>query len=114
MTRVKRGVISNKRRKNVLARAKGYRFGRSKKERLATEALHKAGKYAFNHRKDKKSDARRLWQVRISAMLKENGLSFSKFIDTLKKKDIKLDRKVLSEIAVGNPETFKRIIDQVK
>lgn len=114
MPRVKGGKISLKRRKNILSRAKGYRFGRSKKGRLATEALHKAGAYAFAHRRDKKSDRRKLWQVKISAALKEYGLSFSKFIDLLNKKEIMIDRKILADIAKNNPETFKRVVEKVK
>ena len=114
MTRVKRGVISNKRRKNVLARAKGYRFGRSKKERLATEALHKAGKYAFDHRKDKKSHNRKLWNIKINAGSRELGMSYSKFIGALAKKKVSLDRKILSDLAQNHPETFARVLKGVK
>lgn len=114
MSRVKRGVISMKRRRNVLSQVKGYRFARSKKERAAREAIVHAGKYAFAHRKDKKADARRLWTVRLNAALRPLGFSYSKFINALKKKNITLDRKVLSEIARTNPESFARIVEQVK
>jgi len=114
MARVKRGTTKLKHRKNVLAQTKGYRFGRSTKERMANEAIAHAGNYAFDHRKDKKGDFRRLWTVRINAAVRTLGLSYSKFIDTLHKKEIGLDRKVLSQIAVEHPETFSRIVEQAK
>ncbi|HEX5774653.1 MAG TPA: 50S ribosomal protein L20 [Candidatus Paceibacterota bacterium] len=114
MARVKGGVISAKRRRNVLVRAKGYRHGRSTKERLAKESLVHAGKNAFNHRRDKKTDYRQLWIVRLNAALRENGFkSYSTFIAAMKKSDIGLDRKVLSELAANQPETFTRIIKKV-
>jgi large subunit ribosomal protein L20 len=114
MARVKGGVISAKRRRNVLARAKGYRHGRSTKERLAKESLVHAGKNAFNHRRDKKTDYRQLWIVRLNAALRENGFkSYSTFISAMKKADIGLDRKVLSELAANQPETFTRIVKKV-
>lgn len=113
MTRVKRGVIKNKRRKNTLSQAKGYRFGRSKKEAQAKDALRHAGAYSFAHRKDKKADARKLWTVRINAAIRPLGFSYSKFIDGLKKKDIKIDRKILSDLALKNPETFERIVKSI-
>ena len=106
--------MANKHRKNVLARAKGYRGLRSKKERYAHEALLHAGKYAFAHRRDKKNDFRRLWIVRLNAAVRMNGLqSYSTFINKLKKGNIELDRKVLSELASENPEIFARIAKQV-
>jgi large subunit ribosomal protein L20 len=112
MARVKGGKISAKRRRNVLKQVKGYRFARSKKERAAKEAIVHAGKYAFAHRRDKKNDFRRLWSVRINAALGEN-LSYSKFIGTLNKKGIKVNRKMLAELAVNNPESFSRLVKQV-
>lgn len=114
MSRVKRGVISLKRRKSVLKDAKGMRFGRSRKERDAKVALRKAGVHAFAHRRDKKSDFRGLWMVRLNAALRPLGWSFSKFIDATKKKGFDLNRKVLSEIAQQNPAAFERIVAQVK
>ena len=114
MTRVKKGVNALKTRRNILRKVKGYRFGRSKKERQANEAIFHAGTYAFAHRKDKKGDFRRLWNVRMSAMLKANGLSYSKFIPMLKKANIALDRKILATLAENHPETFKKIIESVK
>ncbi|MAZ67361.1 50S ribosomal protein L20 [bacterium] len=114
MTRVKRGTTSVKTRRNVLKRVKGYRFGRSTKERQAREAIAHAGNHAFAHRRRKKGDFRRLWTVRLNAALRPLGFSYSKFIDALKKKNVTLDRKVLSQIAHEEPETFKRIVEAVK
>ena len=111
MTRVKKGVNALKTRRNVLRRVKGYRYGRSKKERQAYEAISHAGSYAFAHRRDKKGDARRLWNVRINAGLGE--ISYSQFIGGLKKKGISLDRKTLSLLADKHPETFKKIAESV-
>ncbi len=107
--------MSAKRRRNVLKRAKGYRHGRGTKERLAKESLVHAGKNAFNHRRDKKSDYRSLWIVRLNAALRENGVkSYSTFIATLKKNGVELDRKVLAEFAAQHPEVFTRILEKVK
>jgi len=109
MTRVKRGVIKNKRKHNILAQTKGFRFGRSTKVAQAKEALAHAGNYSFAHRKDKKADARSLWTTRINAAIRPLGMSYSKFINALKKKNIEIDRKILSDLAQNNPETFARI-----
>lgn len=114
MARVKRGTTKLKHRHNVLAQTKGYRFGRSTKERMANEAIAHAGSYAFDHRKDKKGDFRRLWTVRINAAVRTLGFSYSRFIDALHKKNVGLDRKVLSQIARENPESFSRIVEQAK
>lgn len=113
MTRVKRGTMKNKRRKNILVQTKGFRFGRSTKVAQATEALAHAGAYSFAHRKDKKADARSLWTTRINAAVRPMGLSYSKLIDGLAKKKIGLDRKILSDIAQNNPETFTRIVKSI-
>lgn len=113
MTRVKRGTMNNKRRKNILIQTKGFRFGRSTKIAQATEALAHAGAYSFAHRKDKKADARSLWTLRINAAVKPMGLSYSRFIDGLKKKNIEVDRKILSDLAKNNPETFARIVKSI-
>jgi large subunit ribosomal protein L20 len=114
MTRVKRGTIANKRRKNILSQVKGYRFGRSTKERMAKDAIAHAGTYAFAHRRDKKSDKRRLWQIQINAAVRVLGMTYSKFIDALKKSSIEVDRKILADIAHNQPATFKRIFDKVQ
>ena len=113
MTRVKNGVTKNKRRRNILSQTKGYRFGRSTKTIEAKTALMHAGNYSFAHRKDKKADARKLWTVRINANVRALGVSYSKFIDGLKKKNIEIDRKILSDIAKNNPETFERIVKSI-
>lgn len=113
MTRVKKGVGAAKTRRNILRKVKGYRFGRSTKERQAYEALVHAGKYAFAHRHDKKNDFRRLWNVKINAALRENGATYSKFIGALKKKGAALDRKILATLAEHNPESFKRVVAEV-
>jgi large subunit ribosomal protein L20 len=112
MARSKGGVGSLKRRRNVLQMVKGYRFGRSKKERQAKEAIAHAGKYAFAHRRDKKNDMRHLWTVRISAGL-NGSLSYSKFIGALKKANIALNRKVLSELAADHPKAFAEVVTKV-
>lgn len=114
MTRVKRGVLKTKTRRNILKQVKGFRLNRRSKEAAATEAIMHAGANAFAHRRDKKGDFRRLWNVRINAALRENGTTYSKFIGSLTKKQILINRKMLSEIAAENPETFKRIIAQSK
>jgi large subunit ribosomal protein L20 len=115
MARVKGGITSAKTRRNVLRRVKGYRFARSKKERAAYEAIVHAGKYAFAHRRDKKNDFRKLWNVRINAGLDGLGaLSYSKLIGGLKKKNIALNRKMLSALAERSPETFARVVKQVQ
>lgn len=114
MTRVKKGVNALKSRKNVLKMVKGYRFSRGSKERAATEAIAHAGAYAFAHRRDKKGDARRVWNVRINAALRAQGATYSKFIGAMKKKGIALDRKTLSFIADSNPTSFSRIVAKVK
>lgn len=114
MSRVKRGVIAQKRRRKVLKMAKGYRFGRSRKERQAKEALYHAYNYAFAHRRRKKGVFRRLWNVRINAAVRTFGLSYSKFIDALNKKEIRINRKMLAQIAQNQPESFKRIVEQVQ
>ena len=106
--------MAQKRRKNVLERAKGYRGVRSKKERYAHEALLHAGKYAFAHRRDKKTDYRQLWIVRLNAAIRENGhASYSTFIAKLKKQGIVLDRKVLAQFAAEHPEIFTRITKKI-
>lgn len=114
MTRVKRGTTSLKRRRNVLAQVKGYRFGRSTKEIQANDAIAHAGAYAFAHRRDKKNVFRRLWTVKMNAALRPLGFSYSKFINALKIKNIIIDRKIMADLAENNPETFENIVNEVK
>ena len=103
-----------KKRNNVLERAKGYRGLRSKKKNFAHEALQRAGRYAFAHRRDKKTAFRQLWIVRLNAAVREQGhQSYSTFINKLKKLNFALDRKVLAEFASERPEIFARISKQV-
>ena len=111
MTRVKKGVSALKARKNILRRVKGFRHGRSTKERQASEALAHAGASSFAHRRDKKGDARRLWNVKISYAVKELGTSYSKLMGGLKKKGVILDRKILATFVLENPDTFKKIVE---
>lgn len=112
MSRVKRGTTSLKRRRSVLKQAKGYRFGRSKKERQAKEAIFHAGIHAFAHRRDKKNDFRRLWQTQIGAQSKTLGISYSKLMGLLKKKNIALNRKMLASLAADKPDIFGKIVQE--
>lgn len=114
MSRVKGGIMAAKRRRNILEQVKGYRFGRGTKKRQAREAIYHAQLHSFAHRKDKKNDFRRLWISRINAALIEHGMKYNIFINTLLKKEIKLDRKVLATLANERPEAFNRVIAQVK
>tara|TARA_B100000508_G_scaffold31981_1_gene24556 strand:+ start:3132 stop:3479 length:348 start_codon:yes stop_codon:yes gene_type:complete len=114
MARVKGGLMAQKRRRNILDEVKGYRLQRSKKKRVAREAIYHAQLHAFDHRKDKKGDFRRLWTVRINAALMSHGIKYSRFIKMLKDKNIELDRKILATLAVENPEAFDRVVEQTK
>ena len=117
MARVKRGTTTLKRRKNILKKTKGYRYGRSTKKRQAKEAIAHAGTHSFAHRRDKKNDFRRLWNIKINAATrsnKESPISYSKFIGALKKNKIELDRKILASLAENNPESFERVVKQLK
>ena len=114
MARVKRGTTKNKSRRNLLKQVKGYRFGRSTKERVAKEAISHAGVHAFKHRRAKKREFRNLWTLRINAASRTVGFSYSKFIDALKKKGIALDRKTLSALAKDHPGAFERLAQQLK
>jgi len=115
MPRVKRGKTHLKRRKNLLKQAKGYKWGRKNLPKLAKVAVTKAGVYAYRDRKVKKRQARRLWQIRINAALRGKfGLSYSKFTGQLKKNNIEVDRKILSDLAVNNPKIFEKIVAKVK
>ncbi|MFZ2555355.1 MAG: 50S ribosomal protein L20 [Minisyncoccia bacterium] len=114
MARVKRGTMKNKRRKNILAQTKGYRFDRSKKERVAKEAIKHAGVYAFTHRRAKKREFRNLFTLRINAAARPLGITYSKLIGALKKNNIALDRKSLSALAKDHPEAFARVVAGLK
>lgn len=115
MTRVKKGVHALKRRRSILKQTKGFRHGRSTKERQAKEAILHAGSYAFAHRKDKKSDNRKLWNIKINAGAREAvGLSYSKLMGSMKKNGVLINRKMLAELAENNPESFKRVLAHLK
>ncbi|MFC1788199.1 50S ribosomal protein L20 [Patescibacteria group bacterium] len=114
MPRVKRGMMHLKKRKNLLEKTKGFMWGRKSKLRLARTAELKAGKYAYRDRRNKKRDFRRLWQIRINAGVRPHGLSYSRFIDLLKKANISLDRKILSNLAKDNRPVFDAIVEKVK
>ena len=114
MTRVKKGVHALKRRRSVLKQTKGFRHGRSTKERQAKEALLHSGNYSFAHRKDKKSHNRKLWNIKINALSRELGMSYSKLIGTRKKKNILLDRKILADLAQNQPLIFAKILESLK
>lgn len=114
MTRVKRGVMTKKRHKNVLQAAKGFRWGRSNLFTKAKEAVIKAGKYAHRDRRAKKRSFRALWITRLNTALRLHGIKYSNFIALQIEKNIALDRKVLSELAAENPETFTKFVETVK
>ena len=109
--RVKRGTKARRRRNRILKMAKGYRGGRSKLFRTATTAVDKALGYAYRDRRSKKRDFRRLWITRINAAVRPHNLSYSRFINGLKKADVTLDRKVLAELAVTDPKGFAQIAE---
>lgn len=114
MVRVKRGKAAHKRRKRILKQAKGFRWGRKSKYRLAKDALFHAWTHAYRDRKRKKRDFRALWQVQINAACRERGLSYSKFIKALKQNKIEIDRKVLADLAQNHPKIFEKIFEKVK
>jgi len=114
MVRIKRGKTAHKRRKKVLKQTKGFRWGRKSKYRLAKEALMHALSYAYRDRKRKKREFRRLWQTQINAACRELGISYSRFLNALKKKKIELNRKILAQLAKEHPEIFKKIVEKTK
>ncbi len=114
MARVKRGKIKTKKRKKLLKLAKGYKWQRKSKEKFAKEAILHAFKHAYEGRKKKKRDFRRLWQVRINAFLRARGLKYSNFMKKLKDKNIKLNRKILAELSVNYPHIMEEIVEYVK
>jgi len=112
MARVKRGIARHKRHKKMTGMAEGY-WGRKKNVfRRAKEQVMKAGQYAFRDRRAKKRDFRRLWIVRLNAACKSNGIKYNDLIHGLKEKSIPLDRKMLSELAIHDPEAFKQVVSQ--
>lgn len=113
MARVKRGLASHKRHKKLLALAKGFKGVRSKLVKRAKESTLHAGQYAFAGRRQRRRDMRALWIVQLGNAVRAEGISYSKFIAALKTKDIKLDRKILADMAINNPEDFKQVVSQV-
>jgi large subunit ribosomal protein L20 len=114
MARVKRGVTSHARHKKVLDLAKGYRGRNSTAYRVALEKVEKALRYAYRDRRNRKRDFRGLWIQRINAGVREHGLTYSQFINGLKRAGLELDRKVLSDLAVREPESFAAIVATAK
>ena len=114
MTRVKRGKIAHKKRERVLRSTKGFKWGRKAKERAAKEALLHAWSRSFKGRKEKKREYRALWNVRVNAGARAEGMKYSTFIAALTKKGVKLDRKILSMLAKDHPAVFKKIVESVK
>lgn len=112
MPRVKRGTIAHKKRERLLKKTKGFRWGRKSKERAAKEALLHAESRMFRGRKEKKRNFRSLWTVRLNAAAREAGTTYSKLIAALKKNNIELDRKVLSDLAQHEPEVLKKVIEK--
>jgi large subunit ribosomal protein L20 len=114
MARVKRGVTAHAKHKKVLAQAKGFKGRRKNTIRIAKQAVEKSLQYAYRDRKNKKRTFRALWIQRLNAAVREHGLTYSRFIDGLGKAGVEVDRKVLSDIAIREPEAFAAIIAQAK
>lgn len=110
--RIKRGFKARRRRQKVLKLAKGFRGGRSKLFRTAKNAVDKALTYSYRDRRQKKRNFRRLWNVRINAAARMNGLNYSKFIHGLKKSEIELDRKILADLAISDPAAFTALAEK--
>lgn len=114
MPRVKRGPTHVKKRKKLLKKTKGYKWGRKNLIKQAKEAVVKAGQHSYVDRKKKKRTARALWQIKINAFVREYDLSYSKFINLLKGKNIEIDRKILADLAVNNKKVLKKIVEEIK
>ena len=114
MARIKGAVTTRARRKRVLKRAKGYFGAKSIRFKMAKQAAMKSGQYAFVGRKNKKRDFRRLWIARINAAARQNGISYSRLMDGLKKKNININRKMLAEMAVNDAQGFAKLVETVK
>lgn len=114
MARVKRGVQARRRHKKILKLAKGYYGARSRVFRVAKQAVIKAGQYAYRDRKQRKRQFRALWIARINAAARINGMSYSKFINGLKKSEVAIDRKILADLAVFEPKAFEALAEKAK
>lgn len=111
MSRVRRGFKARRRRKKILHAARGFYGGRSRLFRSAVEAVHRAWSYAYRDRRQRKRDFRRLWIVRVNAAARDNGVRYGDFIHNLKTAGVELDRKVLADIALHDPQGFSRIVE---
>jgi large subunit ribosomal protein L20 len=114
MARVKRGVHARKQRRTVMTRAKGFRGARSRRYRIANESVMHALQYAYRDRRARKGDFRKLWITRINAAARQEGLSYSRFINGLKRADVEVDRKVLADLAVRDPAAFSSLVGLAK
>jgi len=114
MSRTKTGVVRKRRHKKLLATTKGYRMTKNRLYRVAHEAALHAGQYAFMGRKLRKRNMRKLWIIRLNAATRSLGLTYSKFINGLKKANIDLDRKILADLALSDPKTFEKIVEKAK
>ena len=114
MSRVKRGVTARARHKKVLKQAKGYYGARSRTYKTAKQAVTKAGQYAYRDRRQRKRQFRSLWIVRINAAAKEQGISYSRFMNGLQRANVELDRKVLADLAVNDKAAFSALVEQAK
>lgn len=114
MIRIKRGITVRKKHKKLLKQVRGYKGSRSRRVKTAREALMKSLVYAYRDRRVKKREQRKLWILKINARLKQEGLTYSKFIKALKDNKIELDRKVLTQLASNEPQVFKKIVEKVK
>ncbi|MCX8007429.1 MAG: 50S ribosomal protein L20 [Coriobacteriia bacterium] len=114
MPRVKRGVTAKKKRRTILERAKGYYGAKSRSYRAAKEQVQHSLQYQYRDRRNKKREIRRLWIARINAGARQNGLSYSAFINGLKRAEVELDRKVLSDLAVNDPAAFAKLVELAK
>ncbi|MEX0621618.1 MAG: 50S ribosomal protein L20 [Candidatus Woykebacteria bacterium] len=114
MVRIKKGLVKRRKHKKILQSTKGYRGAKSRLVRSAKEAQAHAGNYAFAGRKMRKRHQRRLWITQINAGLRSEGISYNLFLKSLKNKNVELDRKILADILISDPSTFKRIVSKVK
>jgi large subunit ribosomal protein L20 len=114
MARIKRGLYARKQRRAVLERAKGFRGARSRRFKAANEAVMHAERYAYRDRRARKGDFRRLWITRINAAARQEGLSYSSFINGLRRAEVEVDRKVLADLAVRDPAAFRQLVAVAK
>jgi large subunit ribosomal protein L20 len=114
MARVKRSVHAKKKRREILASAKGYTGSRRVRYRAAKEQVHHSGVYAYRDRRDRKAQFRRLWITRINAAVRPHGISYSRFINGLKSAGVEVDRKILADMAVNDPKAFAQLVQQAK